>query len=280
MAVRMSSELMKALDELRYEPTAKRVRATLAGRPALDSTRALLVWEPRRIVPSYAVPADDVLTEIVAAGTAEEATARPVRLGDGPPVLDPRNPFAVHTTAGQALVLDAGDGGPGAAGFRIADPALAGYIVVDFGGFDGWLEEDEPIVGHPHDPFSRIDVRRSARQVRIELDGHVLAETSRSRALFETGLPTRYYLPRDDVRADLRPSSTRTVCAYKGEASYWSVEVDGREVPDVAWSYEEPLDDLAVLRGLVCFFAEKTDLVVDGRHVERPITPWSASDAS
>ena len=89
------------------------------------------------------------------------------------------------------------------AGFRLADADLDGYVLLDFYAFDAWLEEDEPIHGHPRDPFSRVDVRLTSRPVRIELDGEVLAESTRARLLFETLVPTRFYLPREDVRVPL-----------------------------------------------------------------------------
>ena len=124
------------------------------------------------------------------------------------------------------------------AGFRLADEDLAGYVALDFDAFDAWYEEDEQITGHPRDPFHRIDVRKSARTVRIQVDGHVAAETTRARLLFETQLPVRFYLPREDVRLDLQPSTRSTYCPYKGGASYWSVDVGGRRRQDIAWSYD------------------------------------------
>ena len=160
-------------------------------------------------------------------------------------------------------------------GSGLADPALAGYIVLDFRAFDGWYEEDEPNVAHPRDPFHRIDVLASSRHVRLELDGQVLAESSRPMLLFETMLPVRYYLPREDIHAELSPSSTQTYCAYKGQASYWSATVGDRAVPDIAWTYQEPLHDATQVRGLTAFFDERVDVVVNGERHERPITPWS-----
>src|SRR5215216_4870377 len=112
-----------------------------------------------------------------------------------------------------------------AAAFRLADPALAGHVLVDFGAFDAWYEEDERNLAHPRDPFHRIDIVHSSRHVRVERDGRVLAESSTPYLLFEPPLPVRYYLPREDVRTDLlRPSEKRTSCAYKGEASYWALD--------------------------------------------------------
>jgi uncharacterized protein (DUF427 family) len=88
-------------------------------------------------------------------------------------------------------------------------------------------------------------------------------------------LPVRAYLPPADVRVPLTPSPTRTRCAYKGEAAYWSVDVRGRTVADIAWSYETPRDEAAALAGLVAFFDERVDVSLDGVAVERPRTPWS-----
>ncbi len=279
MSSQMGALLASGLDELRHEPIGKRIRAVLGGGTVVDSTRAVLVWEPRRIVPSYAVPAGDVRGELApataAAGPTEEAGVQMPSLSRRP-VLTPSVPFAAHTADGQAVDVRAhGQDRPGA-GFRLADPDLAGYIVLDFRAFDAWYEEDEPNVAHPRDPFHRVDVLASSRHVRLELDGQVLAESSRPMLLFETMLPVRYYLPREDIRAELSPSGTRTYCAYKGQASYWSATVDDRVVPDIAWAYQEPLHDAAQIRGLTAFFDERVDVVVDGERRERPITPWSS----
>ena len=94
--------------------------------------------------------------------------------------------------------------------------------MLDFNAFDAWYEEDERVLGHPRDPFSRIDVRRTSRPVRIELDGEVLAESTHARMLFETGIHTRFYVPKEDVRGELPPATERSYCPYKGEASYWT----------------------------------------------------------
>jgi uncharacterized protein (DUF427 family) len=270
-------ELMASrLGQLRHEPTAKRIRAVLGGETIVDSTRALLVWEPRRVVPSYAVPAEDVRGDLGPAGTAPgddvgaalpDVTARPV--------LDPRIPFAVHSTDGEVANLRAaGQERPGA-GFLPADKDLAGMVILDFGAFDAWYEEDELNVAHPRDPFHRIDVLPSSRQVQLELDGVVLADSSRPALLFETMLPTRYYLPRADVTTELIPSDTKTWCAYKGQASYYSVRIGGRLVPDVAWYYTDPRHDALQVRDLIAFFTERVDVTLDGERHPRPVTPWS-----
>ena len=278
MSTMLRQVLLGDLDGLRHEPTAKRVRAHLAGRTVVDSTAAVLLWEPRRVVATWAVPVADVAAELVPAtdpGTSAEGVGLALPEVSRAPVLDPSIPFAVHTAAGQTVdLITAGLTRP-AAGLLLADPDLDGYVVLAFDAFDEWWEEDERNVGHPREPFHRIDVLSSSRHVRFEHEGTVLAESSRPRLLFETMLPVRYYVPREDVRVELRPSVTRTTCAYKGFASYSSPVVDGRELPDLAWSYEQPLPEAARVAGLVCFFDERLDVVVDGEPRPRPVTPWS-----
>ena len=277
MGIRVRELLMRELGELRYEPIDKRIRATLAGREVLDSTRALLVWEPKRVVPSYGIPLADISGALLGApdgaqrseDAAERVTAPQL---DGRPVYDPSVPFSVHTCAGTALDLSLdGTARPGAA-FRPADGELAGYVILDFGAFDAWFEEDERNVGHPRDPFHRIDIVHSSRHVVVRRDGQTLAESTTPYLLFEPPLPVRFYLLAQDVRHGLlEPSSTTTFCAYKGQASYWSL--GGEE--EVAWSYAEPLREAAEVKDRIAFFNERVDLIVDGTPLERPITPWS-----
>jgi uncharacterized protein (DUF427 family) len=150
-----------------------------------------------------------------------------------------------------------------------------GLVQVDFDALDEWLEEDEPQVGHPSDVFHRIDVRQSSRHVRVSIGGRVVAETRRAKALFETGLPVRWYFPVADLRAPLEPSEHRTTCAYKGHATHF--DVAGEDA--VAWTYTEPLHDGQPIRGLVAFYNERVDLEVDGELEERPQTQWSRSSA-
>jgi uncharacterized protein (DUF427 family) len=245
--MKMTDLMAGAVRELRWHPIERRLRAD----DALDSTRAILVWEPRRVVPSYAVPEDDIAAEVTSAEPTRE---------EHPGVLHPGIPFAVHTAEGEPVTI----GGRAGAGFRLADPA--GYVELDFRAFDAWYEEDERVFGHPRDPFSRIDVRRTSRPVRIEIDGEVLAETTRARLLFETGIHTRFYVPKEDVRGELAPSDRRSYCPYKGEASYWSV--GGHE--DIAWSYEAPLPDGPPVAGLVAFWDERVDVFLDGARRPRP----------
>jgi uncharacterized protein (DUF427 family) len=253
-----------------HEPVEKRVRVECGGVTVAETDRPLLVWEPRRIVPSYAVPAEDIRAELVPA--ANPTDTDPTQF----PVLHPGIPFALHTAPGQSLTVRTAQASLESAALRPADPDLDGYVILDFRAFDAWYEEDERIVSHPQDPFKRISVRPSSRQVRIELDGQLLAESRQARLLFETGLPTRYYLPESDVRTDLLiPSHHRTFCAYKGEASYWSVDLGERVHKNLVWTYRQPLHDALLVRDLLAFYNERVDIVIDGVRRERPVTIFS-----
>jgi uncharacterized protein (DUF427 family) len=252
--------IVETWPRLRHEPLDRRIRALLGGEAAVDSTRAVMVWEPWRIVPSYAVPVEDVRAALTPGTTAEN---RP----DGT-ILHPGVPFARHSTPGTTFDLEhAGQVRQGAA-FRPADRDLTGLVVLDFGAFDTWLEEDDELVSHVRDPYHRIEVRPSSREVQIDASGQLLARTTRPTLVFETHLPTRYYVPRADVVAPVEPSSQVSACAYKGVASYWTIG----GVTDVAWSYERPLPDATRLAGLLGFWNELVDITVDGRRLARPDT--------
>jgi uncharacterized protein (DUF427 family) len=269
MALKMRSYLMSSLPQLRYERTARRLRVRRDGDTLCDTTEAMLVWEPRRLVPLYAVPEADLRAELNPAG--EPVLQEPAGL---PPVLGPEG-FEPHTCPGQPLDVQLDGVRLEGRAFRPSDPDLAGYVLLDFPSFE-WVEEDQPAIGHPHDPFKRIDTLASSRRVVVSLDGQALADSTRSVALHETHLPTRWYLPRDDLRMDLlKPSEHRSTCAYKGVASYLSVAGAGDAGRDIAWTYPEPLQDALPVRDLVCFFSERTDLTVDDAAVARPVTPWS-----
>jgi uncharacterized protein (DUF427 family) len=147
-----------------------------------------------------------------------------------------------------------------------------GLIEIHFSFPDRWMEEDEELVGHARDPFKRIDARRTSRHIRVSIGGRPVADTKRAVALFETGLPTRWYIPREDVLVPLeRNDGHRTTCAYKGHATHW--DVAGEKA--IAWSYELPLNDAVPVRSMICFYNERVDIEVDGRPEERPSTQWS-----
>ena len=249
------------LPATRVEPSPRRVRVRVGDEVLADTTRALLLsWYGPGILPTYCLPADDVDTRRLApaadagAGLAGVTVPHDVRTGDG--VL----PGVAHLFRGPPDPLAALDGT-----WTFAwDAGLS------------WFEEAEEVHIHARDPRHRVDVVPSDRRLRVELDGVVLAESARPFALFETSLPTRWYLPADDVHHELlEPSDTATSCPYKGTARYWSARVGDDLRRDVAWSYPEPIPECPRIAGLVCFFNERVDLVVDGERQDRPVTPWS-----
>jgi len=269
MAMLMKRHMMSSAAQLRFEPLRHRVRATVGDAIVVDTTRALLVWEPRRLVPVFAVPPEDIAAELVPVEAAVPD------LTDLPPFLGPTG-FELHTTEGQSLSVRTSDTELTEAAFRPTDPDLGGCVVLSFDAFTRWFEEDQELVGHAHDPFKRIDTLTSGRQVVVSLNWLVLADSKRPTALLETHLPIRWYLPREDVRMDLLvPSEHRTTCAYKGRASYFSLASGDEAGRDIAWTYPRPRHDALPVRDMLCFWSERTDLILDGVAVQRPITPWS-----
>lgn len=241
---------------VRVEAGQKRVRVYMRGRLVADTLRPLLVWEIP-YYPTYYVPLTDVHADLEPNGISEHSPSR-------------------GEATGYDVVVD-GVRADGAAQRYLDSPLpdLNDAVRLDFATFD-WFEEDEPIMVHPRDPYSRVDILASTRQVRVEIDGVTVAESSAPRILFETGLPARYYLPLTDVRMDLLTTSdTHTSCPYKGTADYWHLEVDGTEHRDIVWIYRTPLPESQKIAGLACFYNEKVDIYLDGVRQDRPHSPFS-----
>lgn len=271
MALRMKWHLGQATPQLGFEPVPMRLRAYADGAAVLDTQQGVLVWEPRRIVPVYAVP----VAHLHATVEPTDPQPDPPDLDAFPPMLGPDS-FEPHTTTGTTVDLIVGGRRLARAGFLPDDADLAGLVVLDFAAFDQWLAEDEVLVGHPHDPFKRIDVLSARRHIEVGFDGTVLASTDNALMLVETHLPVRYYIPRIDVETTLLAhSDSRSTCAYKGDASYLST-LDGRaEGRDIGWTYPQPLDDALRVRDRIAFWNERTDISVAGELQRRPVTPWS-----
>lgn len=239
-------------EALRIEPSPKRVRAYFGGEVVVDTRRPLLVWEVP-YYPAYWLPAADVRADALV----------PTHTADG------MRHFTVK--AGGTEAVDA-------ARQHVEPPAdeLRDHIRVEWSAMDAWFEEDDQVFVHPRDPYKRVDVLRSSRQVSVSVDGVELAASTRPTILFETSLPPRYYLPQVDVRMDLlTPTDSVTRCPYKGQARFWSARVGDRVEPDLAWSYPYPIPDVHLIAGLVCFYNERVDLTIDGEAVGRPRTPFS-----
>ncbi len=248
-----------APDGLLYvEENPRRIRAIFAKQPVVDSTRVKLLHESGRL-PVYYFPEEDVRRELL------EPSAR----SESSPLKGTARYWSLH--AGDRVVPDAA--------WSWSSPLLAGHIALEWDAMDEWFAEDDQLFGHPRDPYSRIDVHKSSRHVRVLRDGVLLADTHRSHILFETALPPRYYIPADDVRTELLvPSSTRTRCAYKGSATHWSMRIGERVVDDLVWSYPQPQHDAQPVRDLLCFYSERVDIELDGERVARPQTQWSRDE--
>lgn len=121
----------------------------------------------------------------------------------------------------------------------------------------------------------QITITPIDRHVEVSLGGERLAESDRAVLLDETGLPGRYYLPREDVRTELlRPTSHETTCPFKGRASYWSVQIGDDVHDDLVWSYETPIPAAAEIAGLMCFYSERVELTIDGEHQQGRQAPF------
>lgn len=233
---------------LYVERSLRRVRVVLGGETVVDSTDVLRLLHPPGRTPTYLFPREHVRMDLF------EPSER--RRFD--PAMGKGTYWSVQV--GKRRAVDAAysfEQPPEAAA------AVAGLVAFDWDSMDGVFEEDEEVFVHPRDPYTRIDVLRSSRHVRVSLNGAIVAESSRPRMLLESGLPVRYYLPREDVRTDLlEPSYTTTRCPYKGIAHYWSLRDGDRYEKDLVWTYPEPFHDAEAVRGLLCFTDERVELQV------------------
>src|SRR5207253_4335242 len=150
--------------------------------------------------------------------------------GDGSSEHSPTDRRSASGDAERLTVTAGGKEAVGAA-LRYSESPIAELrdtIRLDWNGMDAWFEEDEEVFTHPRDPYTRVDILPSSRHVRVEVDGVTVAESTKPTLLFETGLATRYYLPKTDVRMDLLTSTaTSSHCPYKGDANYWSLALEG-----------------------------------------------------
>jgi uncharacterized protein (DUF427 family) len=254
-------------DGITFEPTDRWVRAKIGDMFVVDSKRALLLWESGTPVSTYVFPAEDVRTDLFA-GAAEPSTRG--RL------------LASHwydmEVDGRRLERLA---------WRYDDGPLAGYVGLDwFGrqepGVEHWYEEEEEVWVHPRDPHKHVDAIPSSRHVEVGLGGRTLADTRRPVILYETWLPTRYYIPAEEVDlGQLEETNLLTRCPYKGIASYWSVR-DAPQGKNIVWSYRDPIPAVHMIKDHIAFYNEVVDITVDGAALEQPKTHFNerlANDA-
>ncbi|MEA2428204.1 MAG: hypothetical protein QOF37_1832 [Thermoleophilaceae bacterium] len=234
---------------LYFEDFPRRVRALIGGETLIDTVNGRMLYESS-LPPVLYVPIRDVRQDLIA--TTDHSTYCPFK-GD-----------ATYWTA--------------AAGDRVEEnvlwgyrepiasaPWLSGYVAAYWDRMDAWYEEAEKVFGRLRDPYHRVDVVRSDALVTVRANGEVVAESTRSKLLFETSLPVRAYIPLEDVRRDLlAPSDKTTICPYKGTANYWSVRTGGGEtLDDVVWAYEQPFPESAGIEGHVSFLGDGIDVEID-----------------
>jgi uncharacterized protein (DUF427 family) len=261
----LEDQLIGASDQARsgvdihVEPSARWVRAVVGGVPVADSKQVLTVTVG---LPVYYFPLRDVRADLFEPSDRNESHRA---LGD-------RSFF--HLRVGDRFIQDA------AWRFHALPPEapkLEGHVAFYWDRLDHWYEEDDEVFVHPRDPHHRVDVLNSSRHVRVVVGGEVVADSRRPRLLFETGLPTRYYLPHLDVRMELLDrSETVTQCPYKGRTVHYDLAVGDRAWRDIAWSYPFPIPECPKIENLICFYDERVDMIeVDGEAQPRPETPWS-----
>src|SRR5919199_4785592 len=245
---------------LYFEDCPKRVRGTFNGETVADSRRVKLLHETGHL-PIYYFPEEDVRMDLLEA--SDHPTYCPLRGAASSWWGRVGDRAAENAVWSSPKPIDSA-------------PPLSGLVAFYWNKMGEWYEECEQVFVHPRDPYHRVDVLDSDRHVQIKVNDEIVAETDRPKLLFETGLPTRYYIPPEDVREErLVPSDTKTQCPYKGVASYWSVEAGGKRVEDLVWSYQEPIPEAGKINGHLCFFNEHVDLKVDGEIQPRPQTQWS-----
>jgi uncharacterized protein (DUF427 family) len=245
---------------VRIEPCPRRLRTFVDGVAIADSRRAIYLFEAGKL-PVYYFPVDDVRVDLLR--PSDHSTHCPYK-GDA---------SYWSIAVGERVIDDAVWGYP-----TVIDecPDITGYVAFYWNLVDAWFEEDDEVFVHARDPYKRIDVLQSSRHVQVVVDGEVVADTHRPRLLFETGLPTRYYIPKLDVRTDLLArSDTVTRCPYKGVAEYFSVRTPDGLGRDLVWNYPAPIPEIPKIENHLSFFNERVDLVVDGELQPRPQSPWS-----
>jgi uncharacterized protein (DUF427 family) len=242
------------------EPNGRRVRVFVSDQAVADSTRTIYLFETGYL-PVYYFPRSDIRFDLLE--PTDQHTHCPYK-GDA---------SYYSVVVGHRRIENSVWAYPEP---LPSIPEIADYAAFYWDRADAWYEEDDEVFRHPRDPYHRVDVLHSSRHVQVRVGDVIVADCRRPRLLFETGLPTRYYLPKLDVRQDLLiPSATRSRCPYKGEASYWSVDAGGTQLDDVAWGYPAPIPEASKIENLLAFYNERVDILVDGVLQERPATPWS-----
>jgi len=244
-----------------FETSPRWVRAVLGGVTIADSKRAMVLHRAKRL-PVYYFPKEDVLMDLM---ESAQHTTEVVPQGEA---------SFWNIKVGETIAEKAA--------WTYSNPPdewemIKDFIAFEWGKMDSWYEEEEEVFVHLRDPYHRVDVLDSSRHVRVIVAGETVAETRKPKLLFETGLPTRYYFPKEDVRMDLLESSNlKTRCPYKGVASYWSVKIGDQIRKNIIWGYPNPVVECPKIKDLLCFYNERVEAIyVDDELAPKPKTPWS-----
>jgi uncharacterized protein (DUF427 family) len=231
------------------EPSRRRMRVRFANRWIAESEDVVLLHEPGRYPVAY-FPRDDVDEGTL---IAEDRVTQHHDLGDTEWFTVKAVEHETKHAAWQHTSLP-----PHAA-------VLDGRVAFAWRAMDAFYEEDERIVGHAADAYHRIDIRSTTRHLVVRDEEHVIADTQRPLALYESGFAPRWYVHREDINGSaLKPVEGQTFCPYKGLASYYDVGGHKR----AAWCYVDAWTEVERVRNLVSFEPDKIDVYLDGKHLQ------------
>ena len=261
--------ILDSIQQYAFEPgyvvftmtSPKRLRIVVGNITVGDTIEALVMYESDHL-PVYYFPMKDIKQEFLMASAHKTEC----------PYKGVATHYSLNT--GVTLVEDAG--------WRYLNPVpgcppIADHMAFYWNKINHWYEEDEEIFVHARDPFRRVDCLPSSRHVQVIVDGQTVADSRRAIFLFETGMPTRYYLPIADTRLDMLSTSRYlSRCPYKGIANYYHLTVNGKKHENIVWYYPNPVHESERIKGLVCFYNEFVDrILVDGVEQPKPITASS-----
>jgi uncharacterized protein (DUF427 family) len=133
-----------------------------------------------------------------------------------------------------------------------------------------------PAPGFQKHPDYRVDIEPTTDEVRILVDGHLIADTHAPLKVVESRHHPVWYLPLSDVDPSLiEPTSHTTYCPFKGTASYWTIHSGAGDLENSIWTYADPFDECEPLKGHVAFYTDRVTLEVNGEVQESPGPGWS-----